>query len=58
MEILLKQGSQNFELLNHGARWIKFSELINIKNKLNLAKIGDFKLEDFSQTKPLKIRSF
>ena len=40
--------SKNLNFLIVGARWIKFSEWVDIKNELNLTKIGGALLGIFS----------
>ena len=54
MGVTLERGHQTFKLLNPKARWIKFSEWVDIKNKLNLKKIGGTKMGS-PQTGPSKI---
>ena len=53
----LQFGPQNFEVLNRCARWIKFSEWVDIKNKLNLTKIG-LPQRELPPNGPSKIQTF
>ena len=55
--ISLNRVIQNFELLTVRARWIKFSEWVNIKNKLTLTKIGSSAIGAFPNG-PSKIQTF
>ena len=49
---------QNFKLSKCYCRWIKFSKWVDIQNKLNLTKIGGYKMRGCSQTGPPKFKLF
>ena len=51
----LKQGCQNFELINH---YSLFSEYVDIKNKLNLTKTEAFKMRGPPKRGPPKFKLF
>ena len=56
--IPLKRVLQNFELLNCWSKWIKFSEWVHIRNKLNQTKIMRATIGGSPLTDPTKFKLF
>ena len=52
------KASEILNILTIRAGWIKFSEWVDIKIKLNLRKIDGSKIGGFPQTGPSKIHAF